>query len=99
MTGGAEQPRLVFRLHAIQRMAERSIATADVRQVVELGESIEDYPDDFPFPSRLVLLLVDDRPLHVVLADNVQNREIIIITVYEPDLTQWETDYRTRRHL
>jgi len=48
--------RLVFRVHAIQRMFERGFTEEDVRSVVETGENIEYYPDDSPFPSRLMLV-------------------------------------------
>jgi hypothetical protein len=32
-----------------------------------------------------------------VAADNHDEQATIIITVYEPDPTLWETDFRTRR--
>lgn len=47
--------RFVFRVHAIQRMFQRQVSKQDVRVVLETGETIESYPDDAPFPSRLVL--------------------------------------------
>ena len=47
--------RLVFRVHAIQRMYQRTISAAEVRHVIATGETVEDYPDDTPYPSRLVL--------------------------------------------
>ena len=89
--------RLVFRVHAIQRMFQRGIGEPAVRQVISTGEIIEDYPDDTPYPSRLVLGWHGRRPLHVVVADNADHKENIVITVYEPDLTEWESDFKTRR--
>ncbi len=47
--------KLVFRVHAIQRMFERSIQDEDVRTVLRQGEVIEAYPDDTPYPSYLML--------------------------------------------
>ena len=47
--------RLVFRVHAIQRMFLRSISAEDVRDVLETGEIILEYTEDQPNPSRLVL--------------------------------------------
>ena len=47
--------KLVFRVHALQRMFERQIGVDDVRAVIDSGETIEDYPNDQPYPSRLVL--------------------------------------------
>jgi hypothetical protein len=89
--------RLVFRVHAIQRMYERSISEEEVRIVVETGEIIEDYPADFPYPSRLVLGWHGPRPVHVVVADNTIDRENIVITVYEPDAAEWEADFKRRK--
>lgn len=88
---------LVFRVHAIQRMFEREISEADVRQVVKTGTIIESYPDDEPYPSRLVLGWIGARPIHVVVADNRDQDEIIVITVYEPHLDRWEPGFSERR--
>ena len=88
---------LVFRIHAIRRMFQRRISVREVRQVVSSGEKIEDYPDDRPYPSRLVLGWVGNRPLHVVLADNRQASETIVITVYEPIPERWESGFRRRK--
>jgi hypothetical protein len=89
--------RLVFRVHAIRRMFQRQISVQDVRDVLTAGEVIEDYPDDFPFPSRLMLGWSGTRPIHVVAADNPQARETIVITVYEPDPDEWEPDFKRRK--
>ncbi len=48
-------PKLVFRVHAVEAMFERHISEADVQQVLFAGKTIESYPDDTPYPSRLVL--------------------------------------------
>jgi Domain of unknown function (DUF4258) len=89
--------RVLFNRHAITRMFERFISGPQVRKVLQTGEIIEDYPDDTPFPSRLVLGFVENRPLHVVVAEN--DSTCHIITVYAPELTIWEPDFKTRRHL
>jgi len=88
---------LVFRVHAIQRMFERRISKDDVRHVLETGEVIINYPDDKPYPSRLILGWRGSRPLHIVAADNPADREIIIITAYEPDPQQWEATFKRRK--
>ena len=86
-----------FRLHAVQRMFERHITDEDVKYVVESGEVIQEYADDRPYPSRLVLGWIGTRPLHVVVADNHADSETIVITVYEPDPRMWEVDFRSKR--
>ncbi|MEX2381742.1 MAG: DUF4258 domain-containing protein [Opitutales bacterium] len=87
---------LIFRVHAIQRMAQRGISVDDVRQALDTGEIVEDYPNDFPYPSALVLGWIEQRPLHIVTATAPEKR--IIITVYEPDPARWKPGF-TRRKL
>ena len=79
------------------RMFQRGISIDDVRRLLETGEVIEEYPDDVPYPSRLVLGWLESRPIHVVAADNPLKAETIVITVYEPDSAHWEVRFRRRR--
>ena len=95
--GHMNTDRLVFRVHAIQRMFERHITVQEVSRVLAVGEIIEDYPNDKPYPSRLVMGWHGDRPIHIVAADNKENRETIIVTVYEPDSSLWESDFKRRK--
>ena len=76
--------RVVFRVHAVQRMSERRISVSDVLHVLGSGMTIKDYPTDRPYPSRPVLGWCESRPVHVVVAENQSNNELIVITVYEP---------------
>jgi hypothetical protein len=78
-------------------MFERKISTDDVRQILSNGEVVEEYPEDKPFPSRLILGWRGPDPTHVVVADNKTSGERIIITVYEPEPTMWEADFKRRR--
>lgn len=48
---------------AIRRMFQRRISDKEVRHVIETGETIETYPEDSPYPSRLVLGWYGSRPL------------------------------------
>jgi hypothetical protein len=92
-----DSKRIVFRAHAIQRMFQRRVGYEDVSKILFDGETIEEYPDDTPYPSRLVLGWAEGRPLHIVAADNDKDHETIVITVYEPDLAYWEPDFRRRK--
>lgn len=89
--------RIIYRVHAIQRMLDRGVSTDDIRTVLEHGEVIDLYPDDKPYPSRLLLAFVGQRPLHMVAADNPLGNETFIITVYEPDPEVWDSSLRKRR--
>jgi hypothetical protein len=76
-------------------MYERDVNENEVKKVILTGEKIETYSDDKPYPSYLCLLIIDDRPLHVVYAKN--KNELIVITVYEPNLNKWNVNFRTRK--
>jgi len=90
-----QAPRLVYRVHAVRRMAERGIREEDVVRVLAEGKEIESYPDDRPYPSRLLLGWMGGRPIHVVAAS--AERAIIIITVYQPDAAHWEAGFERRK--
>jgi hypothetical protein len=90
-------PRIIFRIHAIQRMFERRISYENVRQVLQAGEMIEDYSEDMPHPGGLISGRRGNRPLHVVMAENPTEDELVVITVYEPDPAQWKTHFRSRK--
>ncbi len=92
-----ENWRLVFRVHAIQRMFSRQISEENVRYVIKTGEEIESYPTDVPYPSKLILGWIGARPIHIVLATNVQQKELIIVTVYEPNRELWKDGFKERQ--
>lgn len=82
--------------HSRRRIGERGILLRDVMRVIDGGEIIEEYPDDFPFPSCLVLgPSTDGRQLHAVVS--MSKGDIYLITAYEPDPDLWEDDLRTRK--
>ena len=90
--------RLVFRVRAIERMFRRRIGEEDVRYVLTDGEEIESYPEDTPYPSRLVLGWRGSRPIHVVAAEDTEGERTFVITVYEPSPDHWEPGFRRRRN-
>ena len=82
--------------HAAERYRQRGIKAKDVRAAVENGEIIEQYPEDYPFPSCLVLGNdLNGKVIHICLSDEGSSSRII--TAYYPDADKWEEDYRTRR--
>lgn len=92
-----EKRNLVFRAHAVRRMFKRKIGVDEVRHVLRTGRTIESYPDDGPYPSRLILGWSGNRPIHIVAANNDGDDEIIIVTVYEPEPILWEPDFQRRK--
>ena len=88
--------RIIWKKHALQRMAERDISRVEVLETVVSGECIEYYVDDFPFPSALFSKIVNDRPIHVVAAIDEEQKWGFIITVYEPDLQHFQLGFMKR---
>jgi hypothetical protein len=60
--------RLIYRVHALRRVFVRSITPAEVRTVIEQGQTIERHPNDTRIPAAL-LGFVGGRALHVVVAN------------------------------
>ena len=73
------------------------IADQEVYELVCSGEIIKQYPDDMPYPSCLIYGTTNARrPLHTVCAYAQENDQVVIITVYHPDIALWE-DYTRRK--
>ena len=85
-----------FKDHAVIRMLERNISKQEVIEILKSGEIIERYDDDMPYPSCLMFGMVSGKPLHVVVADNISESQKIIITVYNPDSSNFGNDFKSR---
>ena len=90
-------PRIIFRVHAVQRMFERNISAKKVSQAIQSGETIEDYSAEMPEPSRLILGFYGKQPFHVVTSENPVTNETTIITAYIPDSAKWNKDFKSRK--
>lgn len=81
--------------HAKKRMGEREIKWEEVENVILNGKIIEEYPEDKPYPSCLILGYVKEKiPLYVQCA--VSPELVHIITVHWLDPEKW-FDPETRR--
>lgn len=83
--------------HAFRRIVERNISEIEIRQAGSSVVIIEDYPADKYSPSCLLLgFTAHSRPLHIQVsrADTEFTR---IVTIYEPDLEDWEQSFTVRR--
>jgi hypothetical protein len=90
------QNEFEFSKHATDQSILRGISVREIREAVRVGEVIENYPHDKYDPSCLLLGLTQaSRPLHIQCS--YPSRSVIkIITVYEPDPTEW-VEFRIRR--
>lgn len=90
--------RILFLPHAVRQMSlpDRMISTAEVRQTIESGDLVEDYPDDPRGHSCLILSWTETRrPLHVVCAP--KEDYLAVITAYVPNSEEWEDDFKKRK--
>jgi hypothetical protein len=68
----------------------------DVVSAILSGEIIEQYPEDYPYPSCLVLgFTVNRQHLHVVCGTG--NNELWLITAYYPDEQEWTEGFGMRK--
>jgi len=89
--------KILYRVHALQRMFERGIPAKGVRKALAAEDVIEDYSSEMPEPSRLILGFQGRRPFHVVTSEDREAGEITVITVYIPDANKWKKDFRSRK--
>ena len=82
--------------HASERFHQRGINIADIRNAINFGEIIEQYPNDYPYPSCLICgKNISEEIIHIVLSDEGNSSRII--TAYFPDADKWSKDFKIRR--
>jgi hypothetical protein len=80
-----------------EKIRLRKIEAEEIEEAIWEGTIIEPYPDDPRGASCLILGFTGQgRPLHVVCG-RLEENEVLVITAYEPDLKEWEADWKKRR--
>jgi len=86
--------RYRYTVHGAQQRIARTLTGPEVEQALLGGEIVEDYPQHHLGPAYLILgWTAEGKALHVVCS---VRHVVDIITIYQPDLAEWETDLRTR---
>jgi hypothetical protein len=88
------EDKFVISKHARVRMFQRNISTNGVKDIIMKGEIIEEYVDDEPCPSVLMLGFLKNAPYHAVAAQCEDH--VRIVTIYRPEEAKW-IRYRIRR--
>lgn len=87
---------IIITMHAAKRLEQRGIFLKEVMNCIMTGEIIEQYPDDYPYPSCLTLGNTNtDKPLHTVVGTN--GSQLWIVTAYYPAPEKWMADLKTRK--
>ena len=85
-----------FTRHAVDRSILRKVHVTEIREAIESGEIIENYPEDKYGPSCLILGFTRvGRPLHIQIT-HTSSLILKLITCYEPDPVEW-IEHRVRR--
>lgn len=91
-----KEEKVKWTSHSLERIAERDISIEDINKCINEGEIIEDYPDDYPFPSCLIFgYNLRGKVIHVVVGSDEE--VLYIITAYYPDFGKFREDLKTRR--
>lgn len=87
---------IVITKHGKNRLSERKITVEDIMNAISNGLIIEQYEDDKPLPSCLVLANdLSGKQMHVVISHD--DEFIYLITAYYPDPELWSEDFKTRK--
>jgi len=90
-----ESGEILISHHARIRMFERNVSTDNLITIISSGEIIEEYSDDEPCPSVLIMGFIDAVAYHTVIA--ICEDHIRVITVYIPEQDKW-IEYLRRRN-
>lgn len=76
--------KIIWSSHILKRIQQRNISQSSVIFAILNGEIIEQYENDFPFPSCLVLGRTErEIDLHIVCS--ITPNGAVMITAYYPD--------------
>ena len=89
-----KEGRYRYTIHGVKQRISRKIGRQEIEDATLSGEIIEDYPDHHYGPACLVLgRTTKGKSLHILYS----LREIVdLITIYEPDLDEWQEDLKIR---
>ena len=87
---------IVLTTHAKKRLKERGINLENIKNAIFTGEVIEQYPNNYPYPSCLLLGKIEHNK-HIHIVASIGGDNLYIITVYCPDEHKWEINLKTRR--
>jgi hypothetical protein len=87
----------LYRRHAFDKLREIDLPLAEFQGLFDGAEVIGEAEVGVLTHKELVLLLQRTGPLDVAILVDEGRAEERIVTVYEPDPSEWTADYRRRR--
>ena len=79
------------------RLKKRSLGSEILILGADSLEIIEAYPDDKYLPSFLLRGEAEALVFHVLIATDVQARNVRVVTMYLPAPEEWDAEFRARR--
>lgn len=89
--------RRIVRAHVYDKCWQLDITWAEVEQLLDDDDVVEDVEDDEGRRKRVRLLEGWKRALHVVEVADDEQGLIVYVTIYEPELNHWLPGFRKRR--
>ena len=83
--------------HVNMRFGHRPISRDLILRAAESFEIIEEYPEDKQLPGYLIRAEHQGSVFHVLIAADVTENNIRVVTAYVPDPDKWGEDFRMRR--
>ena len=91
-----KEGRIQWTAHVLQRLIKRNIARKSIKEVLQNGTIIEQYPNDYPYPSCLVSGYTSTGEILHIVCGIGENR-LWIITAYRPDSSIWNDSFSKRK--
>ena len=90
--------RIFWSLHAVGKLRRENLRKTAVEHSLTKCIIIEDYAmEGRPLPGCLVLGHIGRKPIHAVIAIDMDNERIFVITVYKPSSERWEDGWKKRK--
>ena len=82
--------------HVLKRFKENDLDVREVLKTLKLNyQIIEEYQKDLRGPSVLILVFLEDDPIHLVVAPHED--DLIVITCYRPNEFEWKNNFSVRK--
>lgn len=92
-----KERKVLWTYHVNMRLESRLITRDMIISSLLSLEIIEEYPEDKYLPSYLLFAQHTNVMFHILIAIDVSNDNIRIITAYIPNRNKWKNDFKTRR--
>ena len=79
------------------RLQQRSLGASALIEGLETLEIIEEYPGDKYLPSYLLRGECKRVVFHTQIATDVEGGNIRVVTIYKPNVGEWDRALRVRR--